>query len=280
MGTLTIDTARHKAHHGEYALAGGPAAVRRLFVLHKVYAPAGRRLLLQAGIRRGMHVADFGCGVGLVTRMVGEMVGPSGSVTGIDASAAQIEQAAKICKSAGLANAVFRTADACSTGLPHHSFDLAYCRFLLLHLPDPIACLREMHRVLKPGGILVIEDGDLASATSVPPTAMDAFADLFSRLGPKRGLNYSLSNNLFHMVKYVGFANPQIEIHQPAGSCGDIGDLLSRSVAEAGPAFVDAGLLTVAQLHYTLADMAAAAEDPDVLVLAPRMSMLWARKDA
>ena len=71
-------------------------------------------------------------------------------------------------------------------------FDFVYCRFLLLHLPDPAACLKEMWDVLKPGGVLVVEDGDLASATSVPRTALDSFADLFGRLGPMRGLDYSL----------------------------------------------------------------------------------------
>src|SRR3954447_18425052 len=67
--------------------------------------------------------------------------------------------------------------DQCGMG----RIDLVYCRFVLLHLPDPASCLREMRAVLKPGGIIVVEDGDLASATSVPSGPMDAFAMLFGR---------------------------------------------------------------------------------------------------
>ena len=114
-----------------------------------------------------MKVADFGCGVGVVTRMLAQMVGPSGSVTGIDVNGDQLEEARDLCSVAGLSNTSFLEASACETGLPRESFDLVYCRFLLLHLPDPISCLIEMREVLKPGGILVVEDGDLATAGSI-----------------------------------------------------------------------------------------------------------------
>lgn len=261
-----------------YALATGARAVRRLHMLHNIYSPAGRRLLLAAGLREGMKVADFGCGVGVVTRMIAEMTGPRGSVTGIDVDDAQLGEARAWCDSAGITNVSFVRADATHTRLPRASFDLVYCRFLLLHLPDPMACLREMRAVLRPGGIVVVEDGDLTSATSVPPTATDAFADLFGKYGPAHGLDYALARNLYHMVIRSGFSDVNVEIHQPAISDGENRLFLKWSVEEAGPAFVNAGIVTDAQLERTLDAMQNAIDDPDVLILAPRMSIVWARK--
>jgi SAM-dependent methyltransferase len=263
-----------------YALASGAGAVRRLHVLHDLYAPAGRRALLDAGLRPGMKAIDFGCGVGVVTRMLAEMVGPTGSVTGVDVNSEQLAEAAAWCESQGLRNTSFVTADACRTGLPRGQYDLAYCRFLLLHLPDPMACLREMRAVLRPGGIIVVEDGDLASATSVPPSGIDAFADLFCRFGPTRGLNYSLATDLYHMVRDSGFDNVRIDIHQPATTEGEREhrNFLKWSVEEAGPAFVGAGIVTREGLEQMLADMQAAIDDPDVLILSPRMSLVSGRK--
>jgi ubiquinone/menaquinone biosynthesis C-methylase UbiE len=263
---------------GRYALATGSAAVHRLHILHQIYSPAARRILPQAGLKQGMRVADFGCGVGAVTRMLAEMVGPSGHVTGIDIGAGQLEEAAAYCAQAGLTNTSFIEADACDTDLPRNSFDLVYCRYLLLHLTDPQACLREMREVLKPGGIIVVEDGDLASAASVPPTALNAFAELFSRLGPIRGVDYSLSNNLYHMVRKAGFSRVRVEIHQPAMVQGETGLLLKMSVEEAGTAFVEEGLITPDELARTVSEMQDALEDPGVLALAPRMSLVWGTK--
>src|SRR6516162_5704412 len=78
---------------GSYALATGQAAAYRLGLLHGLYGPGTRRVLLEAGLRPGMRVADFGCGVGMVTGLLADIVGPQGRVVGIDASAAQLAQA-------------------------------------------------------------------------------------------------------------------------------------------------------------------------------------------
>jgi SAM-dependent methyltransferase len=261
-----------------YVLATGEQAVRRLHVLHDIYSPAGRRVLLQAGLKHGMNVADFGCGVGAVTCMLAEMVGPSGTVTGIDVNLAQLEQAAELCSQSGLTNTRFIHADACCTGLPRGSFDLVYCRFLLLHLPRPEDCLEEMRAVLRPGGILVVEDGDIASAGSIPPSPMDTYADMFCRLGESRGLDYSLGNNLYHLVARAGFSDVDIEIHQPAIVRGQNRLLLKWSIEEAGPAFLEAGLVTPGELAQALSEMQRITDDPSFVILAPRMSLVWARK--
>ena len=286
------DGAAASTQRGEYSLATGASAVRRLRILHNIcpvrrlrilhniYAPFGRTILLKAGLRPGMKVADFGCGVGLVSRMLAEIVGPAGRVVGIDASVEQVVQAANLCRETGLDNTAFVAADATNTELPRESFDLVYCRYLLLHLPDPAACLREMRSVLKPGGVIVVEDGDLATATSLPPTALDAFADLFTRLGPTRGVDYSVASRLHQMVKAAGFPNPKMRIHQPAIAEGENRLLLKWSVEEAGSAFVSAGLITPEQLKRTLTAMQAATDDPEVVVLMPRLSAVWARKPA
>src|SRR4030081_1636202 len=94
--TLTLSTLPTHPRNGEYALATGAAAAGRLFLLHNIYSPAGRRILLKAGLTPGMRVADFGCGVGAVTSMLADLVGASGRVAGIDAHAAQLEQARQV----------------------------------------------------------------------------------------------------------------------------------------------------------------------------------------
>ena len=69
---------------GKYALATGADAVGRLNVLHRIYSDAGREALFDAGLTEGMRVADFGCGVGEITRTLASLVGSSGRVTAID----------------------------------------------------------------------------------------------------------------------------------------------------------------------------------------------------
>jgi len=262
---------------GEYVLATGNAAANRLRILHNVYGPGARELLVRAGIKPGMKVADLGCGVGMATQLLAELVGPTGAVVGVDFSAAQVAQArAQLPRE--LSNVRFVQASATDTGLEREAFDLVYCRFLLLHLTDPAEGLREMRELLKPNGILVVEDSDLTTAESEPPSQLEAFGNLFGALGPKWGLDYTLGRRLFHMVLDADFSRVEITFNQPVFAGGENKRLLELSVAEAGPSFVAAGLVTDEELNATVAEMRRLSEDQTVLALMPRMSQVWARK--
>jgi SAM-dependent methyltransferase len=269
----------HSNAREAYALATGESAAHRLRLLHALYGPGTRRLLLDAGIRKGMRVADLGCGVGMVTEMLAELVGPGGLAVGIDSSSAQLTQARKqLC--VRKANVTFVHASATAVDLPAQSFDLVYCRFLLIHLPDPENALREMRRLLKPNGILVCEDSDLTDCGSEPASALHAFADLWGRLGPIKGVDYTLGRRLYHMVLAAGFLTPDITFNQPVIARGETKRLLELSVGEAGPSFVQAGLITAEELERTIIEMRRLAEDETILALMPRMSQVWARKSA
>jgi SAM-dependent methyltransferase len=131
---------------GKYALATGESAANRLGILHDLYGPGTRRVLLESGLGAGMSVADLGCGVGTVTALLAELVGPEGQVDGIDPSGAQLAQARRRLNCG--TNIRFVKASATDTGLPPGSFDLVYCRFLLIHFPEPERALREMFNLL------------------------------------------------------------------------------------------------------------------------------------
>jgi hypothetical protein len=147
-----------------------------------------------------------------------------------------------------------------------------------MSLPDPDRALNEMRSLLKPGGILVCEDGDLTASGREPPSALNAFADLFGRLGPRRGVDYTLGRRLFYMVRDAGFPAPEITSNQPVRARGEEKRLLELSVAEAAPAFVEAALITADALEHTLVEMRRLALDETVLAVMPRMAQVWARK--
>lgn len=270
----------HSQEKARYTLATGAAAAQRLEIVHEIWGQGTREAALQSGLARGMKVADFGCGVGTVSTMLAELVGPEGRVTALDLSGEQIEMARARAGQAGFANVEFHEGNAMRTGLPDASFDLVHCRLLLLHLPDPMAALAEMKRVLRPGGILFVEDADMASGHSVPPSALDRFAELYPRLGRTRGLDYTLAGRLHLLVLQAGMVELSVRFNQPAYLTGRPRRGYELSLEEARPHLIEAGLITAGELDALLAEMRVAAEDPNLLVVTPRMTAVTARKPA
>ncbi len=111
-------------------------------------------------------VLDLGCGTGVVSRAIVQRKGFGGRVTGLDRSPYLTDAAKRFAVQDGVANAVeFRTGDSQSLSLPNAAFDAVVAHTLISHTEDPSAVMREMARVVKPGGRIGIFDGDYASLT-------------------------------------------------------------------------------------------------------------------
>ncbi|MBT2300878.1 methyltransferase domain-containing protein [Variovorax paradoxus] len=119
-------------------------------------ADARAGLLAMAAPASGERVLDVACGTGLVAFEAARAVGPAGAVVGIDLSGQMVEAARLRASKKALSSVHFARMDAESLALPDASFDLVLCALGLMYVPDPERAVREMRRVLRPGGRMVL----------------------------------------------------------------------------------------------------------------------------
>ena len=115
-------------------------------------APAQDRLMEMARLVPGERVLDVACGTGLVTFRAADAVGPSGTVVATDISDAMVRRLASASAARGLSHVTATRMDAESLQFEDGAFDVVLCALGLMYVPDPVAALRAMRRVLVPGG--------------------------------------------------------------------------------------------------------------------------------
>jgi ubiquinone/menaquinone biosynthesis C-methylase UbiE len=120
------------------------------------WALTGRRTIERLGLGPGDDVLDLPCGSGASALPAAEAVGPKGSVVAVDLAEGLIELARAKAQAAGLANVRFVQADMRATGLPDGSFDAVVCVFGIFFVPDRQALMRELWRMVRPGGTLAV----------------------------------------------------------------------------------------------------------------------------
>jgi ubiquinone/menaquinone biosynthesis C-methylase UbiE len=172
-------------------------------------AEAQAAMLELASPAAGERVLDIACGTGLVSFAAAQAVGPQGDVLGTDLSQRMIDAAERRAKHLGLSNCSFLRMDAESLSLPDARFDVALCGLGLMYVPDPERALREMRRVLRPGGrvslavwgerrncgwspVFAIVDAEVASEV----------CPLFFRLGQQDALARLCTDAAFENVKH------------------------------------------------------------------------------
>ena len=259
----------------KYALATGEEAEYRLKIVNSVHGADTEAFLLRAGMKPGLRVADIGCGTGVISCWIAKLVCVSGEVVGVDISEEQVRSARKSALNAGLSNVSFLSTGCYETGLESGSFDLVFSRFMLMHVQEPKRAILEMKRLLKPGGVLAIEDGDFNSSYAEPPSAAyDRVFELYRLIGAAHGEDFLIGRKLYKMALEAGFHSVSARLAQPLFTEGDAKRLPEWTLAEAAPGLIEAGLTDQTEIDSLIRTLAAEAADPTTLFAMARMTQV------
>jgi ubiquinone/menaquinone biosynthesis C-methylase UbiE len=207
-----------KSHRSaDYPLGHTDAEHERLIRQAARVAPITERFFREAGIGPGQRVLDLGSGVGDVAMLVARLVGPSGEVVAIERDPKSIAKARARVTDAGFHNVSFNESGVDEI-LDERPFDAAVGRFILMYLPDPVATLRSISQVVRPGGMLVFQEPDwvpvLAHLAKLP--LWSATASLIDRT-MRVSANHDMGTELYHTFVEAGLPEPTVRMELPMG---------------------------------------------------------------
>ncbi len=185
----------------------------RLVALNHLTNPAFVEFL---ELRPDGAVLEVGSGLGILAGEVAARVS-QGEVIGIEYSPDQLA-AAHVSQP----NLRLQQGDAHRLPFDRARFDVVYCRYLLEHVADPVQVLREMRRVLRPGGRVCMQENNVLANEFYPECPrFDAVWEKFAALQSKLGGDALIGKKLFALLRQAGFQNIRLsfapEIH-PADS--------------------------------------------------------------
>ena len=209
-----------------YVLGHADAEVRRLLLQGRLYDDYTEHALRLAGLRPGMRVLDIGSGPGDVSFVAARLVGPTGTVLGVDAAPAMVELARARATEKGLSTVHFMQGaiDAITLDEP---VDAVVGRLILMHLPEPAATLRQLRTFVRPGGVLAFCENDITATRSIPDMAL--FGRITAgivRAFEAMGLSAAFGNTLHTVFADAGLGAPRLTQGTPIGTAND-DDLLA-----------------------------------------------------
>ena len=143
-----------------YALTRSQDELRRLTLQDELMRESTLALFERAGITDGMRVLEVGSGAGDVAIAVSRMVGPAGSVVGVEIDPPTADAAQRRTREAGATNVEIFAGDVATLD-PPGPFDAIVGRVVLMHLADPVAVLARLRGFLRPGGLVVFQESHL-----------------------------------------------------------------------------------------------------------------------
>lgn len=165
-------------------------------------------------MRDGLDVIDVGCGPGSISVGLARAVAPRGTLVAVDVAEDVLPMARAAARDAGVTNATFEVASVYDLPHPDDRFDVAHAHQVLQHLSNPVAALRELRRVVKPGGLIAIRDADYASMLSHPVMArIERWRALYRAVARQNNVEPDAGRHLASWAAEAGFEAGDCELN-------------------------------------------------------------------
>lgn len=198
------------AQQEQWQFSGGEPEFYERYKVPRMLHPLALLLLEHVPLGAGQRVLDVACGTGVVARLAAERIGPTGMIIGLDLNEGMLAVARTHASETG-APIEWKRADASELPFADAAFDVVFCQQGLQFFPDKPAALRQMRRVLVPGGIVAL------SVFGAPNRYNAALADALARYVDEKVAMRSLApyalrdvEALRTIVNAAGFAHADI----------------------------------------------------------------------
>ena len=264
------------SYSGHYPIERRPGELERLYLQGTAMAPDTEVMLNRIGVGEGWSCLDLGCGPRGITDLLSTRVGASGRVIGLDMDG----QFLKVARAGAPNNVEFRQGDAYGSDLPAGSFDLVHMRFVASTAGDPEHLLRESIRLVRPGGIVALQEPDGSSLNCHPPhPAWDRLKAALLGAFSSVGADLQLGKRLYAIVRQAGLEDVQYRPFVIGVRSGDpMADYLPSTVESLRGTVVARGYLGEHEFSDMIEECRDHLRKPDTSFTMYTVAQVWGRR--
>lgn len=270
------------AEDNEYALGTDEQEIQRLQSQHQVWENAARALWMKAGFCEGQTLLDLGCGPGFATMQLAEIVGSKGRVHAVDVSQRFIAYLQEEIQRNNITTISAFVSDASKIDLESATLDGAYARWVLCFVDDPGKIVKEISRLLRPGGVFAIKDYFNYTATALAPHSSinrkitQAVADFISC----KGGDATVGRKLPKLLNEAGFTIQSLDtVCHLARPGEEKWNWMQTFFFQFLPKVIDEGLITQSDYEEFKSEWLVYAQKPEAFYSTPNMIEIVATKN-